>query len=466
MTPGEWDVKPLVDLVEDTIGGLWGSAPDTNNPDEEDVLVVRGADFSNWSTRRAAEAAHRRVPARALPRRLLAPGDLVLEVSGGGPDQPVGRVIAIDEAAMTQANKPLITSNFCRKLRLKPGVNAFFVKRQLDWLYRTGHTDRFQTSTTNIRNLQVGDFLSGTEIVLPTAEEQALLTDILDQAEDKFTSSSAHLLGTLRGVGRLRQAVLAAACSGRLTDDWREANRETPDIKALLHDIDSLRKGRRRASAPEWEAEIPDSWTSLSLDSLTTLITSGSRGWAKHYTTDGPLFIRAQNIKSDRLDLHDMAHVRPPKGSEGVRTEVQKGDLLITITGANVTKSAFVGQDIGEAYVNQHVALARPVLPELTEYMHLWVVSPEHGRKKLSSDAYGAGRPGLNLDNLRTMPVGLPPLEEQAEIVARAKALLALADRIHERVVAAAHRIERSNQAVMAKAFRGELALTAGGAPS
>jgi type I restriction enzyme S subunit len=136
---------------------------------------------------------------------------------------------------------------------------------------------------------------------------------------------------------------------------------------------------------------------------------------------------------------------------------VQKADLLITITGANVTKSAFVDRDIGEAYVNQHVALVRPVLPDLTEYLHLWTISPQHGRKKLSADAYGAGKPGLNLDNIRTMPVGLPPIEEQIEIVARTKALFALADRIHERVATATRQVGRSSHAVLAKAFHGEL---------
>ncbi len=40
--------------------------------------------------------------------------------------------------------------------------------------------------------------------------------------------------------------------------------------------------------------------------------------------------------------------------------KIQVGDLLITITGANVTKTAFIGTNIGEAYVSQHVALARP----------------------------------------------------------------------------------------------------------
>lgn len=92
-----------------------------------------------------------------------------------------------------------------------------------------------------------------------------------------------------------------------------------------------------------------------SLTALTTLVTSGSRGWAAHYADAGPLFIRAQNINTDRLALDDIAHVQPPDSAEGRRTQVRYGDLLVTITGANVTKTGVVDQELGEAYVSQHV---------------------------------------------------------------------------------------------------------------
>jgi type I restriction enzyme S subunit len=301
------------------------------------------------------------------------------------------------------------------------------------------------------------DQLYDIKVPVPTLEEQSKISQLISAAKERQASSIDHLGVARRAIERCRQAVIVAACSGRLTADWREAHLESASAKALLDDIDSLSRSRHRPPPAEWEFEIPGLWALVSLDRLTTLITSGSRGWGKYYAPDGPLFIRAQNINSDRLDLTDIAHVRPPNGSEGERTKVRDGDLLVTITGANVTKSAFVARHIGEAYVNQHVALGRPILPALTEYLHLWIVSPEHGRKKLAADAYGAGKPGLNLDNLRAMPVGLPSLEEQAEIVSRVKVLLALTDRVHEKVVAATHRVDRSSQAVLANAFRGEL---------
>ncbi|NOZ22238.1 MAG: hypothetical protein GXP25_14255, partial [Planctomycetes bacterium] len=218
-----------------------------------------------------------------------------------------------------------------------------------------------------------------------------------------------------------------------------------------------------REAIPALEGETfdaPEEWPVVSFDELTCLVTSGSRGWAKYYSTEGPLFIRAQNINADWLDLADAAHVSPPTSAEGARTQVEPSDLLITITGANVTKSAWVTEDIGEAYVSQHVALVRPVLPDLAPYLYLWVISREHGRRKLERNAYGAGKPGLNLTQIREMPVALPSLAEQQEIVRRVRALFALADSIEQRVQAATKQAEALTQSVLARAFRGELVPT------
>jgi type I restriction enzyme S subunit len=208
------------------------------------------------------------------------------------------------------------------------------------------------------------------------------------------------------------------------------------------------------------DSELPEQWVDATIDQLTCLVTSGSRGWARFYSDTGPLFIRAQNINTDELRLDDIAHVQPPDTAEGRRTRVKFGDLLITITGANVTKAAVVHVELPMAYVSQHVALVRPVDVETSRFLWLWTVSPAHGRAKLLEDAYGAGKPGINLDNIRELIVGLPSLEEQREIVCRVKALFKLADTIEQRVAAAAARVGKLTQAILAKAIRGELVPT------
>src|ERR1039458_8172137 len=100
----------------------------------------------------------------------------------------------------------------------------------------------------------------------------------------------------------------------------------------------------------------------------------------------GPIFIRAQDINTGRLRLDDLAHVNLPARSEGTRTRVFRHDILVTITGANVTKSAFVDAELDEAYVSQHVALIRPVLEDTGTYLYNWIVSPVHGRKVRSEE--------------------------------------------------------------------------------
>jgi type I restriction enzyme S subunit len=134
--------------------------------------------------------------------------------------------------------------------------------------------------------------------------------------------------------------------------------------------------------------------------------------------------------------------------------------MQVTLTGANVTKSAMVPSSIGEAYVSPHVAMVRPVDTVTSPFLFLWIVSPEHGRAKLLADAYGAGKPGLNLDNIKEITVAMPPLLEQNEIARRVKALFKLADAIERRVAAATARADRLTQAILAKAFRGELVPT------
>jgi len=122
--------------------------------------------------------------------------------------------------------------------------------------------------------------------------------------------------------------------------------------------------------------------------------------------------------------------VNPPSNSEGSRTQVAKGDLLIVITGAGVTNPALLDHDPGEAYVSQHVGLVRPSDQQLSAWLLLCLMADAGGRSELVERAYGAGKPGLNLDNIRSLSIPLPRLSEQHRIVAEVDALMAIANMI------------------------------------
>ena len=92
------------------------------------------------------------------------------------------------------------------------------------------------------------------------------------------------------------------------------------------------------------------------------------------------------------------------------------------------------------------------------EYLFLWITSTQHGRKYLLDAAYGAGKTGLNLENIKSLSIGLPPFEEQEEIVRRVEDLFKFADQIEARYKQARSCTDKLTQSILAKAFRGELA--------
>lgn len=159
-------------------------------------------------------------------------------------------------------------------------------------------------------------------------------------------------------------------------------------------------------------------WQTTTSGKICEFITSGSRDWKSYYSDHGAIFIRTQDINRDRLDLSEAAFVELPEKVEGKRSLVQPGDLLITITGANVGKVALVPEGIPEAYVSQSVGLMRLKDKGLGPYLHYYLQSEQAGRKHVAKMVYGIGRPVLSLQNLRDIPIFLPPVDEQRRIVA------------------------------------------------
>lgn len=320
--------------------------------------------------------------------------------------------------------------------------------------------------------------------IAPTGEQERIVSK-LDELFSRIDEGERALERVSMLVERYRQSVLKAAVTGELTRAWREKNKDKLESgEALLARIlkarreaweqAELKKMNAKGIKPandNWKqkypepvqpdiadlSELPAGWVWATLDQLSTLITSGSRGWSEHYAETGSVFIRAQNIKHDVLDLNDIAFVNLTDVTEGTRTRVAIDDLLITITGANVTKAARVTGALSDAYVSQHVALVRPVIGGLSKLLHNWIVSPANGRKLLLSVAYGAGKPGLSLACLRQIPVPVYSLLEQEAISDRVALELGrleaiLKDRRQRHVI-----LSKLRQSVLKSAFSGTL---------
>ena len=291
------------------------------------------------------------------------------------------------------------------------------------------------------------DYLRDSVIPLPPKAEQQRIVSRIEELFSEIDEGERALERVGQLVERYRQSVLNAAVTGELTREWRAKRpRSAPATDGNSADF----------SATGLEL-LPPGWSCASLEQLTTLITSGSRGWSDYYADSGSLFIRAQNIKHDRLDMADIAYVNLQGVREGLRTRLAKGDLLVTITGANVTKTAHVDVDLSEAYVSQHVALVRTMTTEFSRYLHYWLISPANGRAQLLEAAYGAGKPGLSLMDLRTMVVPVPPVEEQARITELLEVEMARLHDITRQQSLSARSAARLRQSILKAAFSGQL---------
>lgn len=161
---------------------------------------------------------------------------------------------------------------------------------------------------------------------------------------------------------------------------------------------------------------IPADWNLVPLSSLAEFITSGSRGWASYYSDRGALFVRSQNVRDGRLDFADRQFVNAPLGAEGNRTRLKRSDLLITITGNSVGNVALVEEELGEAYISQHVGLAQLKVPLQGSYIRRFLAPGSADNEQIYASQSGQSKPGLSLKNLQGFLVALPPLPEQRAI--------------------------------------------------
>jgi type I restriction enzyme, S subunit len=178
---------------------------------------------------------------------------------------------------------------------------------------------------------------------------------------------------------------------------------------------------------------LPTEWSLKTLKQLSEYITSGSRGWKKFIAPLGDRFIRSQDIKYDSLVFEDPAFVVLPEQVEGMRTLVRPGDLLMTITGANVGKCALVPQLTKKAYVSQHVALIRLRDIRHAPFLHWWITNTYGGKNHLAQYIYG-DKPGLNLAQVGNISIPFPPQEVQDRIVETLEYYRVLFDRLGAQV--------------------------------
>lgn len=235
-------------------------------------------------------------------------------------------------------------------------------------------------------------------ILIPPLPEQQKIAEILDTVEKAIALTQTHI------------NKLKLAKAGLLHD-------------LLTKGIDEHGELRNPKRNPEQFKDsplgkIPKDWEVVRLENLIEKITSGSRGWANYYSDYGAIFIRIGNLNRESLNLRleDIVYVSPPSGSEGERTKVQPGDILISIT-ADIGIVGVIPNNFGEAYVNQHIALIRINSPEIN---YNWIglfLSQDMGQEQFRKFNDSGAKAGINLPTIASIMISLPNYKEQCKIV-------------------------------------------------
>jgi len=364
-------------------------------------------DYDDWMT-------------RGIPRL----GDVVITT-----EAPMGNVARIDiseKFALAQRSICLYLYN------QEMSGYLFYALRSPEFIEKLG----MNSTGTTVKGIKSGT-LKKLEIPLPPLAEQTVIAQTLDILLAQVDNIKTRLDAIPNILKTFRQSVLAAAVSGKLTEEWRGDN----ECEAVFPDMEGLTEFKQKTLGV-----LPLTWKWERFDTVAEI---------------------ASNLEDPMLDPQAF-HIAPN------HIESKTGRLLeyTTIENDNVKSNKhrfFAGQIL---YSKIRPYLAKVALADFTgmcsadmypvnskidrDYLFRWMLTGAFTDWASNAESRSV-LPKINQKDLSRIPVPTPPIEEQTEIVRRVEELFAFADQIEQQVKNAQGRVNNLTQSILAKAFRGEL---------
>lgn len=426
--PEGWSVCAMGDVSE-VVGGGTPKANDPANFSPDGHSWITPADLSGFTEMyiRHGSRSLSDQGLRSCSARLLPPGTVLMSSRA-----PIGYLaIAANQVATNQGFKSFV----CRE-GILPEYVYYWLEFARPLVEDMGSGSTFtEVSGSRCREIPL--------LLAPTREQKRIVTKA-EELLARVNAAGERLARVPAILKRFRQAVLAAACSGRLTADWRKSR-------------DTL----------NGEEEVPTSWRKVNVAGLASAeprsIQSGPFGSnLRHseFQATGVLAIGIDNVQHGRFSLGCEHRISLSKFEELKKYQARPGDVLITVM-ATIGRVCIVPDDLEPAIITKHVYRITVDRDQaLPKYLMLSLMGDPDLISELNDQVRGQTRPGINGEILKSLSVRCPPLKEQLEIVRRVDALFKYAEKIEARIEAARRRADKIGQTVLAKAFRGELVPT------
>jgi type I restriction enzyme S subunit len=245
-----WVEVPLSGVVDHSIGGVWGGESGT---DEVEVTVVRSTEFTKRGFLNFKTGVPRSIKSTQLKSRELRPGDILLEKSGGGPEQPVGRVVYVTDSIPEK----FVCSNFVQLVRpnLKKVETLLLFHIMWQW-HAINRTLEFQAQTTGIRNLRTPDYLEQT-INLPPLPEQKRIVDLISSVDSYIEALQQQLDSAKKSRNAVLYELLTAG-----GDDWIETKLidAVEVLDRMRRPVNSSERENRKGTVPYYGANGQTGW--------------------------------------------------------------------------------------------------------------------------------------------------------------------------------------------------------------
>ncbi len=334
-----------------------------------------------------------------------------------------------------------------------------------------GGTTRLKLNQSNLKKIPVP--------IAPPQQQKCIVAKI----EELFSHIDAGIKALQKAkqlLKQYRQSVLKAAVTGELTKEWREANKDKLEPASQL--LERILKERRR----KWEEQqlekfkakgkmpkddvwkgkykkpiipdterihdLPEIWSWATFDQIGDRVTVGYVGPMKsQYIEKGVPFLRSQNVRENRYDPKGLKFVSVEFNDKLQKSSLDPGDI-VTVRSGSVGVTCVIPRYLKGANCSDLVIVKQPrlVMPKLAAYYMNTIT-----QTKVAAEKVGVALTHFNTKSMAEMPLPVPPLEEQMEIVGLVDKMLSDADRLDLVIDDQLVKSKKNKQAVLVAAFTG-----------
>lgn len=393
----KWQTKKLSDVC-DFYNGLWKG----KEPPYIEVGVIRNTNITKDGELDDSNIAFLNVEKKQLEKRKLKYGDIILEKSGGGPKQPVGRVIIFDKK-----DGDFSFSNFTSAIRVKDKNELYFkfLHKFLFSSYISGITENMQSHSTGIRNLDMNAYKE-IEIPLPPISEQKRIVKILDEVFENIKNAKENVEKNLQNSKEL--------------------------FESYLENI---------FSNPGKNCE------EKKLCEIATFSQGIQVGLEKHLTSPQKGYVRFIRIIDYTQNTDDIRYIPDP----GKKYFVNEDDIVMVRYGT----PGMIGRGKAGVIANNLFKITITEKELLNDYLCLYL-----SQKSIQDYLSGQGSstmPALNFGQLKTVVVKFPSLSEQKVIVKKLDGLSEQTKNLEGIYQKKIDNLEELKKSILQKAFAGGL---------